>query len=40
VPIEGLTAYAHVADVRRSIDFSRHLGLEVRNTHEEDGTLV
>jgi catechol 2,3-dioxygenase-like lactoylglutathione lyase family enzyme len=40
VPIDGLTAYAHVADVRRSIDFYRHLGLEVRNSHEDGGTLV
>ena len=40
MPIEGLTAYAHVADLRRSIDFYGHLGLEVRNSHEEDGALV
>jgi catechol 2,3-dioxygenase-like lactoylglutathione lyase family enzyme len=40
MPIDGLTAYAHVADVQRSIDFYRHFGLEVRNTHESGGTLV
>ncbi len=40
MPIEGLTAYAHVADVQRSIDFYRRLGLEPRNSHEEDGVLV
>jgi catechol 2,3-dioxygenase-like lactoylglutathione lyase family enzyme len=40
VPIHGLTAYAHVTDVRRSVDFYRRLGLELRNSHDEDGTLV
>jgi catechol 2,3-dioxygenase-like lactoylglutathione lyase family enzyme len=40
VPIHGLTAYAHVADVQRSVDFYRRLGLEVRNSYEGDGTLV
>jgi catechol 2,3-dioxygenase-like lactoylglutathione lyase family enzyme len=40
VPIHGLTAYAHVADVQRSVDFYRRLGLQVRNSHEEDDTLV
>jgi catechol 2,3-dioxygenase-like lactoylglutathione lyase family enzyme len=40
MPIDGLTAYAHVADVQRSIDFYSRLGLEVRNRHEEDGKLV
>ena len=40
VQIDGLTAYAHVADVQRSIDFYRHFGLEVRNTHESGETLV
>ena len=38
--IHGLTAYAHVADVQRSVDFYRRLGLEPRSSHEEDGTLV
>lgn len=38
--IDGLTAYAHVADVGRSIEFYRHLGLEVASTHEADGKLV
>ena len=40
MPIHGLTAYAHVADVQRAVDFYRRLGLEVRNTHDVDGTLV
>jgi catechol 2,3-dioxygenase-like lactoylglutathione lyase family enzyme len=40
VPIDGLTAHAHVADVPRSIEFYRRLGLDVRNRHEEEGTLV
>jgi catechol 2,3-dioxygenase-like lactoylglutathione lyase family enzyme len=40
MPIDGLTAYAHVADVQRSIDFYRLLGLEVRNSHEHGGQLV
>jgi catechol 2,3-dioxygenase-like lactoylglutathione lyase family enzyme len=40
VPIHGLTAYAHVADVQRSIDFYRRFGLDVRNSHEEDSALV
>jgi catechol 2,3-dioxygenase-like lactoylglutathione lyase family enzyme len=38
--LTGLWAYAHVSDVRRSLEFYAQLGLEVRNTHEEDGTLV
>ena len=38
--IDGLTAYAHVADVGRSVEFYRHLGLEVASTHEADGKLV
>ena len=38
--IDGLTAYAHVADVHRSIEFYARLGLSVRNTHEVDGRLV
>jgi catechol 2,3-dioxygenase-like lactoylglutathione lyase family enzyme len=40
VPISALTAYAHVADVQRSVDFYRLLGLEVRNRHEIHGRLV
>jgi catechol 2,3-dioxygenase-like lactoylglutathione lyase family enzyme len=40
VPIDGLTAYPHVADVQRSIEFYRHLGLELRNSHEAGGKLV
>jgi catechol 2,3-dioxygenase-like lactoylglutathione lyase family enzyme len=40
VPLDALTPYAHVADVQRSIDFYRRLGLEERNRHEEDGRLV
>ena len=40
MPIHGLTAYAHVADVHRAVEFYERLGLEVRNRHEEGGTLV
>jgi catechol 2,3-dioxygenase-like lactoylglutathione lyase family enzyme len=40
VPIEALTAYAHVADVQRSVDFYRLLGLEVQSRHESEGQLV
>jgi len=40
MPIDALTPYAHVADVQRSVDFYRRLGLEVQNTHEEGGRLV
>jgi catechol 2,3-dioxygenase-like lactoylglutathione lyase family enzyme len=40
VPIHGLTPYAHVGDVQRSVDFYRRLGLEVRNSHEEEELLV
>ena len=40
MPIDALTAYAHVADVRRSVEFYRQLGLEVRSSHESDGKLV
>jgi catechol 2,3-dioxygenase-like lactoylglutathione lyase family enzyme len=40
VHIDGLTAYAHVADVQRSIEFYAHFGLEVANTHEHRGKLV
>jgi catechol 2,3-dioxygenase-like lactoylglutathione lyase family enzyme len=40
VPIDALTAYAHVADVQQSIDFYRRFGLEVRNSHEQAGALV
>lgn len=36
----GFWAYAHVADVPRSIAFYSHLGLEVRGTHEEGGRMV
>lgn len=38
--IDGLTAYAHVADVRRSIEFYERLGLAVRNTHDVHGRPV
>jgi len=38
--ISGLTPYAHVHDVQRSIDFYARLGLHVHNTHEVDGELV
>lgn len=40
VPIDALIAYAHVADVHRSADFYRLLGLEVESSHEVEGTLV
>jgi hypothetical protein len=40
VTIDGLTAYAHVADPGRSIEFYGRLGLTVRNTHEVDSRLV
>ncbi len=40
MPIDGLTPYAHVADVQRSVDFYRRLGLEVRNSYESDGVLA
>ena len=40
MPIDALTAYAHVADVRRSVEFYRHLGLEIRSSYESDGKLV
>ena len=40
MPIDGLTAYAHVADVQRSIGFYSRLGLELRNGYEDGGTIV
>lgn len=40
VPIHALTPYAHVADIHRSIAFYGHLGLTVRNSHRDDGTLA
>jgi catechol 2,3-dioxygenase-like lactoylglutathione lyase family enzyme len=40
VPIHSLTAYAHVADIHRSIAFYRRLGLEVQNSHRDDGVLA
>jgi len=40
MPIDGLTPYAHVVDLERSIDVYRLLGLEVANAHEEEGRLV
>lgn len=40
VPIDALTAYAHVADVGRSVEFYGHLGLEVQSSHESEGKLV
>ena len=39
-PLRGLVPIAHVTDVRRSIDFYRQLGFQVRNTLEPDGQLV
>ena len=40
MPIDALTAYAHVADVERSAAFYHHLGLEVQSRYESGGTLV
>jgi len=40
VSIHALTPYAHVADVQRSIEFYRRLGLEPRNTHPSEGPLA
>lgn len=40
MPIDALTAYAHVADVGRSVDFYRLLGLEIQSRHESEGRLV
>ena len=40
MPIDALTAYAHVADVGRSVEFYRHLGLEVESSYESEGKLV
>jgi catechol 2,3-dioxygenase-like lactoylglutathione lyase family enzyme len=40
MPIDSLTAYAHVEDVGRSVEFYRRLGLEVENTHTVEGRLV
>jgi catechol 2,3-dioxygenase-like lactoylglutathione lyase family enzyme len=40
VSIDALTAYAHVADVSRSVEFYRQFGLEVRSSHESEGALV
>ncbi len=38
--IDALTAYAHVADVGRSVEFYRQLGLEVQSSYESEGKLV
>jgi catechol 2,3-dioxygenase-like lactoylglutathione lyase family enzyme len=40
MPIDALTPYAHVADVARSVDFYRLLGLEVQSRHDLEGELV
>jgi catechol 2,3-dioxygenase-like lactoylglutathione lyase family enzyme len=40
MPIYALTPYAHVEDVGRSVEFYRRLGLDVRNSYEEDGKLT
>ena len=40
MPIDALTAYAHVVDVSRSVEFYRHLGLEVQSSFESDGKVV
>ena len=38
--VEGLVPYAHVADLRRSIDFYRRLGFRVERTAEHKGQLA
>ena len=40
MPIDALTAYAHVADVGRSVEFYRRFGLEVQSSYESEGKLV
>ena len=40
MPIDALTAYAHVADVDRSVGFYRLLGLELESSSASDGKLV
>lgn len=40
MPVDALIAYAHVADVARSVAFYRHLGLELESSYEVDGKLV
>lgn len=40
MPIDALTAYVHVADGGRSVEFYRRLGLEVQSRHEAEGKLV
>ena len=40
MPIHSLTPYAHVADIDRSIEFYGRLGLEVQNSHVDDGVLA
>jgi catechol 2,3-dioxygenase-like lactoylglutathione lyase family enzyme len=40
VPIDALTAYAHVVDVERSVGFYRRLGLEVQSSYESEGKIV
>jgi hypothetical protein len=37
VAVRGLVPLAHVKSVPASIDFYRHLGFEIRNTHVPDG---
>jgi len=39
-PVSGLVAFAHVADIVRSLAFYRLLGFEPTATHEEEGKLV
>ena len=40
MPIDALTAYAHVVDVGRSVEFYRLLGLEVESSYESEGKLI
>lgn len=38
--IDALIPYAHVADVRRSLEFYERLGLRAVNTYAQDGQLL
>ena len=38
--IDAIIPYAHVADVARSVEFYRRLGLAVINTYNPEGELL
>lgn len=40
LPVSGLVPFVQVADVGRSVDFYRLLGLELRETHEHEGRPI